>query len=802
MKINFSQKTYRRYFLIALGILCIILLGVICGSVCGCIMRADDLDLQNLNMDFTTFVYYMDSETGEPQIMDKLFDDENRIWADYETIPQYMKDAFVSIEDVRFYSHGGYDIKRIMGAAFSMLKKRDYSYGASTITQQLVKNLTGDDEVTIERKIQEIYRAIQIEREFSKDEILELYLNTIYLSQQCNGVQAAANVYFGKDVSQLSLAECASIAGITQYPSLYDPLVNPKNNKEKQEIVLGKMLELGKISEEEYTKAVSENLVFVQKEQAETVMSSSSYFVDAVIEEVLRDLQEEKGYAKQVALRMIYSGGLKIYTTADPHVQKTLEDVYINEKSFPKTSGDVKPESAAVVMDPETGYIVGLVGGRGEKTASRTLNRATDTLRQPGSTIKPIAVYAPAIEYGHISPTSSVVDGPITINGWSPRNAGGGFSGTVTISTAVARSLNTVAVKVLDKITLDASFDFMRNNLGITSLVENDLRDNKVFTDKAYPALALGGLTDGISVAEMCAAYVPFASKGLYTAPTTYTRVETRDGEVLLEKSADDVKIAMSELTAYQMTELLQGVVRFGTGGGAQLSNSRIPVAGKTGTTSNDYDRWFIGYTPYYVTAVWFGYDQPKSLGSIGGNPSIPVWRTIMNTLHEGKSGKTFSMPSGARSTAVCSVSGLLASPACYNDIRGSQVSYAYLGKNQIPSTTCDVHKSYVLCADSEKLATTACSRTRTVGALGTSAEEMEGFLSEAGCTLHTSVTVCSESGALSTPFCPVTHTEAATHLASETDVLLPCSIHKGETAEDPTGETPPETPPAAVPAA
>ena len=729
-------KTYLKYLGIAAGILMIVFIGILAGAVCGIVSRSSDFDLHNLNMNFTSFVYYTDPETGETKEMDRLYDNENRIWVEYEKIPQYMKDAFVSIEDERFESHHGFDVKRIIGAAFNTLKKGDYGYGASTITQQLVKNLTGDNEITITRKIQEIYRATQIEREFSKSEILELYLNTIYLGQQCNGVQAAANVYFGKDVSQLTLAECASIAGITQYPSYYDPIVNPENNKKKQEIVLQKMLELEKISEAEYEEAVKEKLVFTQKKE-DSVITSSSYFVDAVIADVLEDLETEKGYSKQVALKMLYSGGLQIYSSVDIHVQKTLEEIYANEKNFPKTSGDAQPESAAVVISPETGLVVGLVGGRGEKTASRTLNRATDTLRQPGSTIKPIAVYAPAIEYGHIIPDTNIVDGPVTIDGWSPRNAGGGYSGPVSIRTAVASSLNTVAVKVLDKITLDASYDFLEKNLGITSLVESETRDGKVFTDKVYPALALGGLTDGVSVLEMCAAYVPFASKGLYTKPSTYTKVLDHSGEVLLEKGDDDVKIAMSEQTAFHMTQLLQGVIRSGTGSAARLNTSTISVGGKTGTTSNDNDRWFIGFTPYYVTAVWFGYDQPKSLGSIGYNPAIPVWRSIMNEIHVDKAAKTFYMPSNMKSFAICSASEKIATSACFNAIDESVVTYAYYANTQRPNGECTLHKEFVVCTESGKLASAGCPNTRKIGALGTSESGREGYVSPETCSLH-----------------------------------------------------------------
>ena len=739
-KIKQNEKSVRlfwKYFLIAFGILMLIFAGVAAGAIYGCISRAKPIDLHNLNMNFSSIIYYTDQETGEVKELEKLYDSENRVWAEYEQIPQYMKDAIVSIEDERFYSHKGYDIRRIIGAAFSMLKKGDYSYGASTITQQLVKNLTGDDDITIERKIQEIYRATQIEKKYSKDEILELYLNTIYLSQRCNGVQAAANVYFGKDVSELTLAECASIAGITQYPSLYDPIVNPNKNKEKQEIILAKMLELGKISQSEYDSAVKEKLIFAHNKESDDTIYSNSYFVDAVIDEVLEDLQEEKGYSRQIALKMIYSGGLQIYSTIDPTVQNTLEEIYANEDKFPKVSGEIQPESSAVVIDVETGHIAGLVGGRGKKTASRTLNRATATLRQPGSTIKPIAVYAPALEYGHISPATTIVDGPITINNWSPRNSGGGYSGPVTIGTAVARSINTVAVKVLDKITLDTSFDFMTKNLGITSLVESDTRDGKVYTDKAYPALALGGLTDGVTVAEMCAAYTTFASKGLYTKPTTYTKIVDYKGETILEKTKDDVEIAMSEQTAYLMTKMLQGVIRGGTGSAAALSNTKIPAAGKTGTTSNDNDRWFIGYTPYYATAVWFGYDQPKSLGSIGYNPSIPIWKAIMDELHVDKESKNFYMPSNITSTAICSVSGKLATSACEKDIRGSKVTYAYLSYSQVPGSVCPIHKSYKICNDTNLIATEACPDTKEIGALGTAEEKTDGCINPTTCGLH-----------------------------------------------------------------
>ncbi len=740
MNVKKAFKTYLKVFGIALGILLIIAFGVLCGAVYGIISKGEDFDFNNLSMNFTSFVYYTDPETGETHELDRLYDNENRIWASYDRIPQYMKDAVVSIEDERFYSHKGFDVKRILGAAFTTLRQGEYGYGASTITQQLVKNLTGDDEVSIKRKIQEIYRAYKIEKELSKERILELYLNTIYLSQQCNGVQAAANVYFGKDVSELSLAECASLAGITQFPSRYDPIVNPQNNKEKQELVLAKMLELGKISQEEHDAACAENLVFSQKNDSEDIYLSNSYFVDAVIEDVLTDLQTEKGYARQVALKMLYSGGLKIYATVDINVQKAMEETYVNRANFPKVAGDVQPESAMVVIDAQNGNIVGLVGGCGEKTASRTLNRATQTLRQPGSTIKPIAVYAPALEYGHITPSSTVVDGPITIDGWSPKNAGGKFSGMVTVSEAVARSLNTTAVRVLDKISLDTSFDFMQHNLGITSLVENETRDGKVYTDKGYAPLSLGGLTDGISVKEMCAAYVPFVSKGIYTKPSTYSKVLDHSGNVILERRTEDtIQVAMSEQTAYQMTQLLQGVVQYGTGTAARLSE--MPAAGKTGTTTNDHDRWFIGYTPYYVGAVWFGYDQPKSMSQIGYNPAVSTWKKIMTQIHKDKKYKTFDMPTNLSPTAICTVSGKLATENCYKDIRGSKVMYEYYKHADAPTESCTMHRRFTICTETETLATAGCPFKEEVSALGITNEPKDGYIAASSCTAHLEIT-------------------------------------------------------------
>jgi len=702
-------KVFFKTFLITVLIAVLAFSGIVAGYILSFIATSTEINVDNLRMNLSSIVYYQNEE-GEYKELEKLYDDQNRVWVDIEKIPKYMKDAFISIEDERFEKHKGFDIKRIIGAVLNYIKLRRPSYGASTITQQLVKNITGDDEVTLRRKIQEIYRAYKLEKQLTKDEILELYLNTIYLGQQCNGVQSAANTYFGKNVWELSLAECASIAGITQYPSKYDPFINPKNNKDRQLVILKKMLELNKISQEEYEKAKNEELVF-KKQKEDKVISKYSYFVDTVIEDVIKDLQEQKGYSKTIATKMLYSGGLQIYTTIDPKVQAVMDEVYKNDENFPKTKGDKVLQSAMIVIDPYTGHIKGIVGGRGEKTASRTLNRATQTTRQPGSAIKPIAVYAPALEYGLITPATTVEDAPITIGNWTPKNSYSGYKGWVSVRDAVIQSMNIPAVKVLDELTVDTSYTFLTKNLGITTLVEKDVRaNNKVLTDKNLASLALGGLTDGLTVKELTAAYIPFVNKGLYLKPVTYTKVTDKDGKIILENKID-AKVAMSESTAYLMTSMLSDVVTSGTGTSAYFKG--VPIAGKTGTTSDNYDRWFVGYTPYYVGGVWFGYDTPSSISGISGNPAASIWKKVMEKIHEGKSGKSFNQPSGIIKAEVCRDSGLLAGDLCASDRRGSRVKTEVFKRGTAPNKRCDIHQEVTVCLDSGKIANDTCVNTQ-----------------------------------------------------------------------------------------
>lgn len=688
-----SIRTFFKVFGIIFLIAGFAVIGILGGTLFGYIDTANDFNVNDLKLNFTSQVYFIDPATNKPMEFERLSGEENRIWVSSDKIPDELKNAVVAIEDERFWKHHGFDLKRTTGAVLSYIFKHGSSYGGSTITQQLIKNITGDDDVSPRRKIQEIWRAINIEQQLSKDQILELYLNTIYLSQGCNGVQAAANTYFGKDVSQLTLAESACIAGITQYPSKYDPLLHPESNKTKQEVVLKKMLDLGYINEAQYDNAVNEKLNF-KKGAAQERTSKQSYFVDAVVEDVINDLQKEKGYSKAIATKMLYSGGLKIYATVDPNVQASMDKVFRDNKNFPQIKGSVQPEASMLVIDPYTGEIKGIIGGRGEKTASRTLNRATQTLRQPGSSIKPIAVYAPALEFANMTPATVFDDAPVTFGGWSPKNYYEGFRGPSTIRTAIEQSMNIVAVRVLDKVGVDTSFNFLKNNLGITSLVDREKRqDGKTYSDRNLSSLSLGGLTDGISVEQLTAAYTPFINKGMYSRPRTYTKVMDHEDKVLLEKK-QKANVAMSEQTAFLMTQMLKGVVDEGTATLARLANN-MPTAGKTGTTSDDKDRWFVGFTPYYVGAVWFGYDDPKEIVlPTSNNPSVVLWKAVMQDIHKNLPVKQFEEPSGIVQASICIDSGKKATDLCYKDPRGSRVRTEYFKAGTVPSGVCTYHTS------------------------------------------------------------------------------------------------------------
>lgn len=638
------------------------------------------------DLDLTSVLYWQNPATGEYEEFEYLSSGGKRIWIDIDEIPNWLEDAFIAIEDQRFLSHNGVDWKRTTGAVLNEVFKGGSTYGGSSITQQLVKNLTGERDRKYTRKIKEIIRALVLETKLSKQQILELYLNTIYLGHGCNGVESAARVYFDKPASDLTLAESASIAGITQFPSLYDPHSNKEENIKKQRLVLSKMLELGYIDQQDYDKAVAEELNF--KKGDDLLSSSQSYFADQIVEDVIDDLMKEHGYTEAVATQKVFKGGLKIYTTVDKNVQNHAEAVFEDDSNFP-SSGGSELQAAIVVTEPETGYVKAIVGGRGAKTGSRLLNRATQTVRQSGSSIKPLSVYAPALDLGLITPDSMVSDEEININGWRPKNHYNYFRGNMSVRTAVNVSANIPAIKVLQKVTVDKSFDYMTNKLNFTTLVDRDVRNGKTYTDRTLASLALGGFTDGVTVLEMTSAYGTFANDGVYIKPVTYLKVEDNNGKTLLTKKPES-NVAFKPTTAYFTNQLLKGVVTSGTAAGSSIPG--MDTGGKTGTTDDDTDRWFAGYTPYYSAVVWVGYDSSKSLPSFASNPALNLWRKVMTEIHRKLPGKSFNRPLGLKAATICSQTGKLYTENCFDEEGNSTEMVSYYDKGNAPEEYCEGH--------------------------------------------------------------------------------------------------------------
>ena len=600
-----------------------------------CLTEDIDVSLSDYQLSESSIIY-CETSAGEYKELATLHGSENRIWVDLEDIPDYLVKALVAIEDHRFYEHKGVDWYRTVGAMFTMLTGGDDSFGGSTITQQLIKNLTGNKEVTVQRKLIEIFQALEFEKKYDKDEIIEWYLNAVYFGEGCDGIYTAAQKYFGKEPSQLTLAESASIVGIVNLPTYYSPFYSEENNKERQETVLRRMYELGYISYDEYEEAKNEQLVFTRSDNEVADQEIYSYYVEAVIKDVTEDLMEQKGISQDTARQLLYNGGYRVYSCLDPYIQECVDNVYLDVENFPKPyrANDQQLQSAMVIMDPYTGEVVAMSGGVGEKTGNLVLNRATDALRAPGSSFKPLAVYAPAIELGLITPSTLVNDAPreeveMSQNQWYPNNSDFKYRGIIDIATGVRLSLNTVAAQVLDKLGLDASTNFLKNKLGITSLVPDDYN---------YASLALGELTNGISVLEMAQAYCTFDNSGLFTEARTYSRVTDAAGNIVLDNQPK-THVAMKSSTATNITSLLFSAANYGTGSESIFSGQAI--AGKTGTSSYNWNRWFAGYTPYYVGVVWTGFDQPEQM-YVYGNPAAQVWRRVMQQVHAGLEYKSF----------------------------------------------------------------------------------------------------------------------------------------------------------------
>ena len=609
-----------------------------------CLTPNLDLSLEDFKLNESSTIWYQDA-AGEWHELINLSGKENRVWVDYDDIPWYMEKALVSIEDKRFYQHKGVDWYRTLGAFVEMFARMETSYGGSTITQQLIKNLTGEDEVTIQRKLTEIFGALELEKKYDKQEIMEWYLNAVYFGEGCWGVQTAAQTYFGKDVSELSMAECAAIVGITNLPTYYDPFYNEENNKTRQETILREMYEQGYITHEEYKDAVAEELVFMRTPGEEYTQEIMSYYTEMVIDDVTDDLMKLKGISHDTARSLLYNGGYQIYCCLDTGVQACVDAVYTNLNSIPYAGGSQQFQSSIVVMNPYDGRILAISGGVGEKTINFGLNRATGTYRSPGSSIKPIASYGPAVDLGLITPDTLVMDEPyLSLKGtsWFPANDGNQYFGVVSIYSALQYSLNTVAAQIVDKLPMgpQTSYDYLTSRLGVTSLVPADCD---------YAPMALGQLTNGITVREMAQAYCSFVNDGIFTYSRSYSMVTDSEGNVVIDNSPNTIQ-AFKPNTAYVMTYMMQNGVEHGTGSEAALWS--VPVAGKTGTSGDYKDRWFVGCTPYYVAAVWTGFDIPEVI-HLSGNPASQLWRKVMAPVHEGLSYTPFPYPQLGGNTGI-----------------------------------------------------------------------------------------------------------------------------------------------------
>ena len=704
----------------------------------------------------------------------------NRVYVTIDEIPECVQHAFVAIEDERFYLHNGIDLKGILRAAFQALVHRDFTEGASTITQQLLKNnvfTTWTTESSLVekfiRKFQEQYLAVQLEKKVqSKDWILENYLNTINLGQNSLGVQAAARRYFGKDVSDLNISEAAVIAGITQNPYRFNPINYPENNSIRREKVLRYMREQGYITSDEYDEAMADDVYAriqtVNQEKVEANTQVNSYFVDALTEQVIKDLMEIKGYSRAEANKALYNGGLTIYSTQDSNIQKICDEEANNEDNYVKGTlyslsfalsimdgegtvhnydeqsmlsyyqakepgynitfdapmeakaaydafkeemmpddtyvvvGEnyvptVQPQTALTVIDQSCGEVRALVGGRVKKVASRTLNRATGTTRQPGSCFKIIAAFAPAMEEGGMTLATVQDDAPYSYaNGTSLKNYDGSYSGYTNIRTAIMKSINIVTVKTLDDIGVDKGFEYAEK-FGFTTLRETD----------RVQSIALGGLTLGVTNLELTAAYACIANGGEYIKPRLYTKIVDNNGNVLIDNTPQTSRV-LKQTTAWLLTDAMKGVLTSeGTSGICHFDG--MALAGKSGTTSKDRDMLFAGYSPYYTCVVWGGRDDNSSMPS--GSFPKRIWKAAMQRIHEGLEYKDFEMPDGIVKAKICKKSGLLATEACKLDERGSQVYTEYFEKGSQPRTECDKHILVEICNSSHMKAGENCPK-------------------------------------------------------------------------------------------
>lgn len=734
------------------------------GAVKGIIDNAPDVsEIDIMPIGAASFVY---DDQGN-QLQKLTAPNSNRLPVSIDQIPENLQHAVVAIEDERFYEHNGIDVRGILRAGVKGITSGHFSEGASTITQQLLKNnvfTNWTDESTwmqkFTRKFQEQYLAIQVEKKINdKNVILENYLNTINLGAGAYGVQAAAHRYFDKDVWDLNLSECATIAGITQNPTKYNPITNPNDNAKRRKEVLNKMVEQGYITKAEYQEALDDNVYerILTTETQTQDNSVYSYFIDELTDQVINDLMSVKGYTETQARNALYSGGLDIYTTQDPNIQAIVDEEYSNPDNYPyytqyapdfaftvtnakgeevnyskemmalyfkdqDPSFDLlfdspeegqtyvdqyiaailsepgtkevarrvnfipQPQSSMTVIDQHTGYVKAICGGRGEKTASLTLNRATDINRQPGSTFKIVSTYAPALDAKGMTLATTFDDeeGYTYPSGEPIKNSDNTYRGETTIREAIRRSVNVVAVKCLEEVTPQLGIEYLKK-FGFTTLADGSAKDTdangNVYSDVGLPT-ALGGISYGVKNVELNAAYACIANGGKYIKPIFYTKILDKDGNVLIDNTPVSETV-ISESTAYLLTSAMEDVVKSGTGTMCQLSN--MPVAGKTGTTEKVNDLWFVGYTPYYTCAVWSGYDNNEKIPEDQRNFHKGLWQKVMSRIHADLEEKDFEMPVSVEKTSVCSDTGLLPRSSC-------PTIYEYFDIKSLPTERCDKH--------------------------------------------------------------------------------------------------------------
>ena len=722
-------------------------------------------DLDSYDLDQTSFIYYLDS-SGNIQEYDKINTSTDRQWATLDEIPDSLVHAAIAIEDQRFYEHQGVDWITTVKACANMFFGGSDTFGGSTITQQLVKNLTGDNSVTVQRKVEEIFRAQKYERVNSKDTIMEMYLNTVYFGKLKYGVKSAAMYYFGKELDELTIAESASLIAITNNPSLYNPYTRPENNRKRQENVLWAMEQQGWITEEEYRAALDQEMIFTKGDESKQIFTCEgencgfkgeakdfdrvledladsmqpveniyycpqclhkntfivkktsdvySWFTEMVMDDVAHDLciqngEEWNANTKKAYLELIKLSGYHIYATIDPEVQAKVDEIYTNLDQVPDTKSAQQLLSAIVVIDNRTGDIVAVSGSVGEKTTYDATNHATeDDPKQTGSAMKPVAVYGPAFESGLVSPVTCLPDLPLTYNpSRFPNNVTRKYNVGNTVYDGIVDSNNTISVHTLQKIGLEYAFNFATEKFRIEGLVKKQTTESgRTISDMDYAPLGLGALTFGVSVEDMANAYATFPNGGEFREARTYTKVYDSDGNLVLDNTQETEQILSEKANKY-INYCLRGVVK----NNSAVQLSATSAAGKTGTTSDARDRWFCGYTNYYTAAVWCGYKQPEEIkvtSGTGSNPACTMWAKVMKKLHEGKEWKEVSSTSGMKRYSVCIDSGGYATDACSADPRGNRVQSVYAYSEDKPSKSCNLHTVVDWCSAGNGAANEYC---------------------------------------------------------------------------------------------